>query len=149
MVDRAAAPACRIAPPRSNAIAKPDGVFTCSSVPSSHCSPPSEATSRGTSGSSWINGPERHRRRVDRCDLSAPLIALGIGGANKLLPATFLVIVGTVTIYGLGAPPLVRALGLGGGEPETTPTAEPPSVTSQSDQSDAPSAAQRGKATTD
>ena len=50
---------------------------------------------------------------------SAPLVALGIGGANKLLPATFLVIVGTVTIYGLGAAPLVRALGLGGGEPET------------------------------
>jgi NhaP-type Na+/H+ or K+/H+ antiporter len=44
---------------------------------------------------------------------SAPLIALGIDGANKLLPATFLVIVGTVTIYGLRAAPLVRALGLG------------------------------------
>ena len=53
---------------------------------------------------------------------SAPLVALGISGANKLLPATFLVIVGTVTIYGLGATPLARALGLGD-EPETTPTA--------------------------
>jgi NhaP-type Na+/H+ or K+/H+ antiporter len=52
---------------------------------------------------------------------SAPLIALGIAGANKLLPATFLVIVGTVTIYGLGATPLVRALGLRCDEPENTP----------------------------
>jgi NhaP-type Na+/H+ or K+/H+ antiporter len=43
---------------------------------------------------------------------SASLIALGIDGANKLLPATFLVVVGTVTIYGLGATPLARALGL-------------------------------------
>ena len=37
---------------------------------------------------------------------SAPLVALHIGGANKLLPATFLVIVGTVAIYGLAATPL-------------------------------------------
>jgi NhaP-type Na+/H+ or K+/H+ antiporter len=77
---------------------------------------------------------------------SAPLVALGIHGANKLLPATFLVIVGTVTIYGLGATPLVRALGLGGGEPETTPAVEPPSATSQSE---APSEAQRPDGTID
>ena len=38
----------------------------------------------------------------------APLIALGIGGANRLLPATFLVIAGTVAIYGLAAAPLSR-----------------------------------------
>jgi NhaP-type Na+/H+ or K+/H+ antiporter len=43
---------------------------------------------------------------------SAPLVALGLGGANKLLPATFLVIVGTVAIYGLAATPVVNALGL-------------------------------------
>jgi NhaP-type Na+/H+ or K+/H+ antiporter len=33
-------------------------------------------------------------------------------GANKLLPATFLVIVGTVALYGLTAVPLARMLGL-------------------------------------
>jgi NhaP-type Na+/H+ or K+/H+ antiporter len=43
---------------------------------------------------------------------SASLIALGIDGANKLLPATFLVIVGTVAVYGLSATPLAKALGL-------------------------------------
>jgi NhaP-type Na+/H+ or K+/H+ antiporter len=50
-------------------------------------------------------------------NFSAPLIALGLVGANKLLPATFLVIVGTVAIYGLSATPLARALGLQ--EPES------------------------------
>ena len=48
---------------------------------------------------------------------SAPLVALGIGGADRLLPATFLVIVGTVTIYGLAATPLAGALGLREPEP--------------------------------
>jgi NhaP-type Na+/H+ or K+/H+ antiporter len=43
---------------------------------------------------------------------SAALVAAGIGGADKLLPATFLVIVGTVAIYGLAAAPLARKLGL-------------------------------------
>ena len=43
---------------------------------------------------------------------AASLVALGVGGADKLLPATFLVIVGTAAVYGLGAPPLSRALGL-------------------------------------
>jgi NhaP-type Na+/H+ or K+/H+ antiporter len=42
-----------------------------------------------------------------------PLVASNIGGAEKLLPATFLVIVGTAATYGLGAKPLTRALGLG------------------------------------
>jgi NhaP-type Na+/H+ or K+/H+ antiporter len=45
-------------------------------------------------------------------NFSAPLVALGLVGANKLLPATFLVIVGTVAIYGLSATPLAKALGL-------------------------------------
>ena len=52
---------------------------------------------------------------------SAPLVALHIGGANRLLPATFLVIVGTVAIYGLAAAPLARALGLREPEPEPEP----------------------------
>jgi NhaP-type Na+/H+ or K+/H+ antiporter len=43
---------------------------------------------------------------------SVPLVALGLGGANRLLPVTFLVIVGTVAIYGLSATPLAKALGL-------------------------------------
>jgi len=42
----------------------------------------------------------------------APLAAAGIGGAEKLLPVTFLVIVATVTVYGLTANPAVRLLGL-------------------------------------
>jgi NhaP-type Na+/H+ or K+/H+ antiporter len=40
------------------------------------------------------------------------LAAAGIAGAEKLLPATFLVIVATVTVYGLGAAPAARVLGL-------------------------------------
>ena len=40
------------------------------------------------------------------------LAAAGIRGANKLLPAVFLVILGTVAIYGLSASWLARALGL-------------------------------------
>jgi len=52
---------------------------------------------------------------------SAPLVALHIGGADKLLPATFLVIVGTVAIYGLGAAPLASKLGLRQPEPEPGP----------------------------
>ena len=43
---------------------------------------------------------------------SAALVTDGLGGADKLLPATFLVIVGTVAIYGLAAAPLARRLGL-------------------------------------
>jgi NhaP-type Na+/H+ or K+/H+ antiporter len=51
-------------------------------------------------------------------NFSAPLIALHLRGANRLLPATFLVIVGTVAIYGLGATPLAKALGLREPEPD-------------------------------
>ena len=43
---------------------------------------------------------------------SAPLVASGVAGANRLLPATFVVIVGTVAVYGLTAVPLARILGL-------------------------------------
>lgn len=42
----------------------------------------------------------------------APLAAAGIPGATKLLPSTFLVIVGTVTVYGLTAAPVARLLGI-------------------------------------
>ncbi len=41
---------------------------------------------------------------------TAGLVAKGIGGASKILPATFLVIVATVTLYGLTAAPVARRL---------------------------------------
>src|SRR6202035_4913131 len=37
---------------------------------------------------------------------TAGLVAKGIGGASKILPATFVVIVATVTLYGLTAAPV-------------------------------------------
>jgi NhaP-type Na+/H+ or K+/H+ antiporter len=43
----------------------------------------------------------------------AGLAAKGIGGAGKILPATFLVIVATVTLYGLTAAPVARRLRVG------------------------------------
>ncbi|MDX6314294.1 MAG: hypothetical protein QOF44_3758 [Streptomyces sp.] len=43
---------------------------------------------------------------------SATLVAKGIGGASKILPATFVVIVATVTLYGLTASPVARRLGV-------------------------------------
>ncbi|MYS86583.1 cation:proton antiporter [Embleya scabrispora] len=43
---------------------------------------------------------------------SAGLVAAGIGGAHKILPATFVVIVATVTLYGLTASPVARRLGV-------------------------------------
>ena len=43
---------------------------------------------------------------------SVGLIDKGIGGAEKVLPATFLVIVGTVALYGLSAVPVARRLGI-------------------------------------
>lgn len=42
----------------------------------------------------------------------AALASGGIAGASKILPATFLVIVATVTIYGLTAAPVARRLGV-------------------------------------
>jgi NhaP-type Na+/H+ or K+/H+ antiporter len=52
---------------------------------------------------------------------AAPLAAADIGGANKLLPVTFLVIVGTVMIYGLSASAVVQRLRLR----ETAEAADP------------------------
>ncbi|WP_328889867.1 cation:proton antiporter [Streptomyces sp. NBC_00316] len=43
---------------------------------------------------------------------SATLVAKGIGGASKILPATFVVIVATVTLYGLTASAVARRLGV-------------------------------------
>jgi len=43
---------------------------------------------------------------------SGGLAAQGIGGASKILPVTFLVIVATVALYGLTAVPVVRRLGV-------------------------------------
>ena len=43
---------------------------------------------------------------------SSDLVAKGIGGASKILPATFVVIVATVTLYGLTASPVARRLGV-------------------------------------
>lgn len=39
----------------------------------------------------------------------------GLAGAEQLAPITFVVIIGTVTIYGLGAGPIARAIGLASG----------------------------------
>jgi hypothetical protein len=41
---------------------------------------------------------------------SATLAAKGVGGASEILPATFVVIVATVTLYGLTAPAVARRL---------------------------------------
>ena len=64
----------------------------------------------------------------------APLATAGIAGANKLLPATFVVIVGTVTVYGLSGAPVARLLGLAeaaeeepaGSQLPDEPTMDPP-----------------------
>ena len=52
---------------------------------------------------------------------AAPLAELGVVGADDLLPVTFLVIVGTVTIYGLAAAPAARRLGLAPDADDTPP----------------------------
>ena len=44
---------------------------------------------------------------------AAGLVAKGIGGAAKILPATFVVIVATVTLYALTAAPVARLLRVG------------------------------------
>ncbi|MCX5208212.1 cation:proton antiporter [Kitasatospora sp. NBC_00240] len=43
---------------------------------------------------------------------SVALVQAGIGGAEKILPATFVVIVATVMVYGLTALPVARRLGV-------------------------------------
>lgn len=46
------------------------------------------------------------------------LQSAGVSGADELVPATFLVIVGTVLVYGLTSQPLARALGLASPDPQ-------------------------------
>ncbi len=46
------------------------------------------------------------------------LAEAGVEGAERLVPVTFLVIIGTVTIYGLTAFPFARRLGLAEGSPQ-------------------------------
>ena len=61
----------------------------------------------------------------------APLATAGIAGANKLLPATFVVIVGTVTVYGLSGAPVARLLGLAEAaeeEPAGSPLPDEPTM---------------------
>jgi NhaP-type Na+/H+ or K+/H+ antiporter len=61
-----------------------------------------------------------------------PLAAAGLGGAGDILPVTFLVVAGTVTVYGLGAVPLARWLGLRNIDQSAVgpdaPSIEPPSI---------------------
>jgi hypothetical protein len=76
------------------------------------------------------HSPAAHVRRP-RLDYESHATGLDrneLGGANKLLAATFLVIVGTVTIYGLAAVPLARKLSLREPEPEPekSPAEQPP-----------------------
>ncbi len=50
--------------------------------------------------------------------LAYPLVGMGYRGADILVPQVFLVIVGTVALYGLTAAPLARRLGVAGGRRE-------------------------------
>jgi hypothetical protein len=45
---------------------------------------------------------------------SATLVQKGVGGADRILPATFVVIVSTVLVYGLTSVPVARRLGVTG-----------------------------------
>ncbi len=47
---------------------------------------------------------------------SISLAGSGLTGLDAVVPTVFIVIVGTVTIYGIGTPILARALGLAGPE---------------------------------
>lgn len=46
------------------------------------------------------------------------LAAHGVPGGEALVPITFLVIIGTVTVYGIGAGPVARLLGVGEPDPQ-------------------------------
>ena len=53
---------------------------------------------------------------------STTLIAMHVEGAEDLLPVTFMIIAGTVFVYGLTAVPMARLLKLRGGTPDPGPS---------------------------
>lgn len=59
----------------------------------------------------WMN-PRGIVAAATASSFSASLVSAGVDGAADILPATFLVIVGTVTLYGLTAEPVARWLGV-------------------------------------
>ena len=59
-----------------------------------------------------MDGPARHRRGATASTFSAQLAAKHVGGASKILPVTFVVIVATVALYGLTAVPVARRVGV-------------------------------------
>lgn len=68
-----------------------------------------------TKGERWFTGwmaPRGIVAAATASTFSAGLAAQGIGGASKILPVTFLVIVATVALYGLTAAPVARRLGV-------------------------------------
>jgi NhaP-type Na+/H+ or K+/H+ antiporter len=68
-----------------------------------------------TKGERWFTGwmaPRGIVAAATASTFSAGLAAQGIGGASKILPVTFLVIVATVALYGLTAAPMARRLGV-------------------------------------
>jgi hypothetical protein len=66
-------------------------------------------------GERWFTGwmaPRGIVAAATASTFSAGLIHQGVGGASKILPVIFLVIVATVTLYGLTAAPVARKLGV-------------------------------------
>src|SRR5262245_1510390 len=61
--------------------------------------------------SGWI-APRGIVAAATASTFAAGLTRHGIGGAEKILPVTFLVIVGTVSLYGLTAASVARRLGV-------------------------------------
>lgn len=65
---------------------------------------------RGEKGFAGWMAPRGIVAAATASTFSATLVGRGIGGATKILPATFVVIVATVTLYGLTANPVARYL---------------------------------------
>ena len=63
-------------------------------------------------GLHWLDGSPGHCGGLDCGHLRSTFVHGGDRWGRKLLPATFLVIVGTVSVYGLSATPVARLLGL-------------------------------------
>src|SRR5262245_18429096 len=64
---------------------------------------------RGVTG--WI-APRGIARAATASTFGATLAANHVGGASKILPVSFLVIVATLAVYGLTAVPVARRLGV-------------------------------------